>query len=470
MADLFDFGERLGLFLIVEVASLSAIATGALLLYILYGLFTRRQDSRAGGHGPTGGPSTDTESIDNEPQDVSGSTYFRNLMVAELIQAIGGLLNIQWIIDASVADGTLCTAQGVMKQMGDVGVALTTLTIATHTFLVLGLRWHPPTRILSIPVPFIVVSLIWTFIVLAIAIPAGLHQTSDAPYYSNTGYWCWISETYSRERIGLEYFWLWAAAFIQVAIYVFLALVFRGMIVIEKGRFGWQSVKTSQLDRHDDDYYKAINNEEAKATNGRAMQMLFYPLVYIITVFPVSIVRWLDFSGSSVPPGATIFAGILFSSSGFLNVLLYSITRPGVVKGSPTSIPDTEQAHKLNNVAFPQQTSPHSTTATSVSASHAERRRAGSVRSANGTTPFSPAQRKFGVLPDLGDEDEEQMELSSAIGRTYGHPQGASHSSSARPGTGDSFFSGRTATEPPSRTRAQNDDDMGRLPDSDDER
>lgn len=35
MADLFDFGERLGLFLIVEVASLSAIATGALLLYIL---------------------------------------------------------------------------------------------------------------------------------------------------------------------------------------------------------------------------------------------------------------------------------------------------------------------------------------------------------------------------------------------------------------------------------------------------
>lgn len=75
-----------------------------------------------------------------------------------------------------------------MKQMGDVGVALTTLTIATHTFLVLGLRWHPPTRILSIPVPFIVVSLIWTFIVLAIAIPAGLHQTSDAPYYSNTGY------------------------------------------------------------------------------------------------------------------------------------------------------------------------------------------------------------------------------------------------------------------------------------------
>ena len=85
---------------------------------------------------------------------------------------------------------------------------------------------------------------------------------------------CWISETYSRERIGLEYFWLWAAAFIQVAIYVFLALVFRGMIVIEKGRFGWQSVKTSQLDRHDDDYYKGINDEEAKATNGRAMQML----------------------------------------------------------------------------------------------------------------------------------------------------------------------------------------------------
>lgn len=82
--------------------------------------------------------------------------------------------------------------------MGDVGVALTTLVIASHTFIVLVLRWHTPARIsiksLSIPVPAIVLCLIWLFITLAIAIPAGLHQNNpDKPYFSRTGY-CESSE------------------------------------------------------------------------------------------------------------------------------------------------------------------------------------------------------------------------------------------------------------------------------------
>ncbi|KAF4603177.1 succinate dehydrogenase flavoprotein subunit [Pleurotus pulmonarius] len=458
----FNFGVRLGLFLVVEAASLSAISTGCLLFYIVYGSFNRWRASRTVGQDHAKAHSEDTITVDQEAQDVSGSAYFRNLMLAELIQAIGGLLNVRWIIDAEVAfKGQICTAQSVLEQMGDVGVALTTLVIASHTFIVLVLRWHTPARVtikwFSIPVPFIVLSFIWTFITLAIAIPAGLHQSNpDKPYFSRTGYWCWINESYPKERIGLEYFWLWAAAFIQIILYVFLALVLRGLVVVENGSFGWASKAKSPGHRDDYSYEsdsaKEARDEEAKAANKTAMQMLFYPLVYIITIFPISIARWVSFSGTAIPSAATMFADIMFCSSGFLNVLLYTITRPGVVRGSPTPSSDAERglkSHNHNHNHTPtQQAAIHS----HISASHIERRKV-PAKPSSGTIPLSPAHRALGRLPDLGeDEEEPQIALDSAISRVHSRPHAA----------------GNSRVDSPRRTASQ-DNDLGRLPDSDDE-
>ncbi|KAJ8508049.1 hypothetical protein ONZ45_g9638 [Pleurotus djamor] len=397
----------------------------------------------------------------------------------------GGLLNIEWIIRAAVVEGSLCTAQGVLKQVGDVAVAFTSLTIAIHTFLVLVLRYRVPPRLrilsLSIPTPFMIIAFIWLFVVLAVAIPAGLHQNSDQPYYTNTGYWCWISDKYPSERIGLEYLWLWAAAFIQIVIYAFLALVLRGIVVVEKGRIGWGKRSGS----HDDDnssvygYVNDAQDEETKVANARAMQMLFYPLVYLITVFPVSIVRWLGFSDPSrdIPAGATFFASVLFSSSGLLNVILYSVTRPGVVRvrdlpkdvekvplnpviGHPHQLHKSGSSQHMNGV--------HAATGSSISGSYAERRRTGSLMSAS--MPLSPVQKAQGRLPDLGDEDED-AESGDRLGSFFTKPTRPTHSSHGRPSSANSSPNttrpGTAATDS-GRTRVQQDD-LGRLPDSDDE-
>ena len=48
-------------------------------------------------------------------------------------------------------------------------------------------------------------------------------------------------------------------------------------------------------------------------------------------VLPIAIVRWLAFSGKSVPTAATIFSGILFCLSGLINSLLYPATRPALL-------------------------------------------------------------------------------------------------------------------------------------------
>lgn len=78
------------------------------------------------------------------PIDATDSLGFVSLMFAELIQALGGLLSIRWVANGVsptvvycilssgrliyarqfITEDSLCTAQGHLKQIGDVGVAL----------------------------------------------------------------------------------------------------------------------------------------------------------------------------------------------------------------------------------------------------------------------------------------------------------------------------------------------------------
>ena len=46
--------------------------------------------------------------------------YFVSLLICNLIQTIGGLLNIAWIVENRVYVGPECTAQAVTKQIGNV--------------------------------------------------------------------------------------------------------------------------------------------------------------------------------------------------------------------------------------------------------------------------------------------------------------------------------------------------------------
>ena len=54
-------------------------------------------------------------------------TRWFSLFVFDLLQAIGGILHIKWAHDGIVATGHYCTAQGIIQQMGQLGVALITL-------------------------------------------------------------------------------------------------------------------------------------------------------------------------------------------------------------------------------------------------------------------------------------------------------------------------------------------------------
>ncbi|KAF9008169.1 hypothetical protein BDZ89DRAFT_549145 [Hymenopellis radicata] len=309
----FDFNVRLGIVFIIESASLSAVAVASLLVYIAYSAVAVRSGA-------------------SRSWKVSTHVhyYFVNLLVSDLIQAIGGIMDVQWVVDARVTENTLCTVQGMFKQMGDVGVALSTLSIALHTFFVLVFRWHSTPKI-----ALVVIAFIWIFIALIVGISMATHKGQD--YYGNTQYWCWITEDFGTQRIALEYLWLWVAAFGNIICYFFIALVIKGYILVDAGRIRRRRRSDPNLD---------AMSASMSRSSAIAMQMLFYPAVYLIAVFPMSVVRWLAFSGVEVPFAATAVASVLFSSSGLLNVLLFSLTRPGLV---PNRNPISTYAHEMDN-------------------------------------------------------------------------------------------------------------------------
>lgn len=50
--------------------------------------------------------------------------YFISLLVANILQAAGAMINAKWIADRSVEAGVFCSLQGGVKQAGNVGTAV----------------------------------------------------------------------------------------------------------------------------------------------------------------------------------------------------------------------------------------------------------------------------------------------------------------------------------------------------------
>ncbi|KAG7448091.1 uncharacterized protein BT62DRAFT_891013 [Guyanagaster necrorhizus] len=315
MSSTFSSGVRAGIILITVCASLSATAVFSLLAFIAYSVTTINKGA------------TRTWRVSTHIH-----YYFVNLLVCDLVQAIGGVMNVKWAVDASVTEGTLCTTQGIFKQLGDVGVALS-YAIAVHTFLVLVCRFYSRPR-----TALIVIAAIWIFMALIVGISEATHRGDD--YYGSTGYWCWITSDFNTQRITLEYLWVWIAVFLDIVCYVFISLAIKGIIVVDgyKMRLRRRSVNV-------DAYSLNTVSSAARHSNDIARYMLFYPAVYIVTVIPISVVRWCAFSGTYVPFAATAFSSVCFACSGIFNTILFTITRPGVVPHWGQNVHDRRESY-----------------------------------------------------------------------------------------------------------------------------
>jgi len=246
------------------------------------------------------------------------AAYFVSLLLCDLLQAIGSILNANWIRQMGVEVGDICVLQGVFKQTSDVGAAFWTLVIGIHTFCLLFLQWRVRRFVL-----WATLVAGWSGIAsVVIAGPATLDTAKNGPFFSISGYWCWISPHYPTERITLDYMIMFMAAFCSFVIYTLIFLRLRGNIVLN----GWH-IRFRMLNKETNVNLRGHEVTTSNQAMAIAKQMLLYPVAYCGLILPIAATRFSSWSGRDVPFEVTIFSGTVFLMSGLVNVILFTTTR-----------------------------------------------------------------------------------------------------------------------------------------------
>jgi len=242
------------------------------------------------------------------------AAYFISLLLCDLLQSTGSILNVRWINYMAVEVGNVCVLQGVLKQASDIGTAFWTLVIAVHTFCLLFLELKLRTFAL------------WTTLVggwsavitLVLLGPATLTTDKRGPFFGISGYWCWISPHYKTEHIALDYMLMLLAAFFSFVLCSLVFLRLRGNVVPN----GW-FLDFRRGSEAGANWRRMVADDQAMVI---ARQMLFYPIAYIILVLPVTCSRFASWTGHKVPFEVTIFTDVVFLLSGLVNAVLFATT------------------------------------------------------------------------------------------------------------------------------------------------
>ena len=119
---------------------------------------------------------------------------------------------------------------------------------------------------------------------------------------------CWVSVDFQPERLWLHYLWIFIVEFGTIAIYSHIFLHLRGRL---------RSI---------------INNDTSKLSRATKF-MVMYPAVYVILTLPIAVGRMVAMAGVKMPDVFFCIAGSLITSCGWIDALLYTLTRRVFVGG-----------------------------------------------------------------------------------------------------------------------------------------
>ncbi|KII94774.1 hypothetical protein PLICRDRAFT_693106 [Plicaturopsis crispa FD-325 SS-3] len=299
-------GETVGLTLDLVAAFISLFA-----VILIFGYMARNVR-----HAPLG-----RRRLIQEPLDL----YMISLFVANFLQSLSMVLSVKWVNDGKTEVGAVCTAQGIMQQLGETGVAMSALVIAVHSFV--AVWWSKGVSPRALRSAGFVIGLCWAYIVVHIIIGQSVYHAQN--YITPTPYWCWLGRPYLVAKITGEYFWFWLCLAISSLVYVSLHLWLCGYITLstESKWFGFRIHKADQSGRDNDEF----------RGKRRSFAMLGYPLVYCALILPLSVVRWIGFveeakgNRSGISYQATLAVDFVFELSGLFDVLLFLYARPGLL-------------------------------------------------------------------------------------------------------------------------------------------
>lgn len=313
--DPLPLAQRRGLIAVSIMAFLSFLATGTLLCFITYRLIFWKS---------------------NYTRYIGYNQYIiliYNLVLADFQQSLAFLICLKWIVSDKIKSGTAgCFLQGLWLQIGDPGSGLFVLAIAFHTFLLVV--WG---RKMSYKFFVCFVCGVWAFVALIVIIPLGMY---GADVYVPSGAWCWINEEHETIRLWTHYIWIFLAEFGTVALYAIMYFQLRRQIAASA------ILGNSQL-------------ESLKRLRRVVGYMTIYPIVYIVLSLPLAAGRMATANGNT--PSITFFCcageyhstnhinapselnrtnaslGAIITSSGLVDVILYTLTRRNLIIDSEPS-------------------------------------------------------------------------------------------------------------------------------------
>jgi len=164
--------------------------------------------------------------------------------------------------------------------------------------------------------------LVWLFVILYVGFGLGLNINKS---YMTPTYWCWIGPNYLKEKITGEYLWFWLTLGLSLIFYVLLFFWSMGNITVNQDKWWKFSVHPSNDSHADSDRRR------------HSLKLLAYPITYSIVIIPVSVVRFIEFSQENkgqpdhIPVAWIFFSGAIYWLSGIINVLLFILTRRGLL-------------------------------------------------------------------------------------------------------------------------------------------
>ncbi|CAE7206941.1 hypothetical protein CFE70_008938 [Pyrenophora teres f. teres 0-1] len=224
-----------------------------------------------------------------------------NLLIADLQQSIAFSISFHWLrLNKILAPTGACFIQAWFLQIGDVASGFFVLAIGIHT-------WLGVVKGYKLPYVWFVVAIlsIWFFALFLTVLGPAMHRER---YFARAAAWCWVSSEYQEERLWLHYLWIFIVEFGTIIIYAHIFFHLRGRI---------RSI---------------ITNDTSKLTRANKF-MVMYPAVYVVLTLPIAVGRMVAMTGHPMPEHLYIVAGCLLTSCGWIDALLYTLTRRVLVSG-----------------------------------------------------------------------------------------------------------------------------------------
>lgn len=121
---------------------------------------------------------------------------------------------------------------------------------------------------------------------------------------------------------------MFTSATFSFVLYLLVFFKLRGNITVDGYKIHFQKRPKVRVGRTAAGTYIMTDDRRVEShLTTVAKQMLWYPVAYTVLVLPIAAARFSTFTGSSVPFEVTMFTASVFMLTGFVNAVLFCLTR-----------------------------------------------------------------------------------------------------------------------------------------------